>query len=74
MELSKFTGTRTEVDVKIQIDGTVRDATAEEAAVIEARRTQLAQIEAAAVARVAAREAALAKLGLTAQEIAAVFG
>lgn len=60
--------------MKIQIDGTVRDATAEEAAAIEARRTQLAQIEAANAARVAAREAAFAKLGLTAQEIAAIIG
>lgn len=60
--------------MKIQIDGTVRDATAEEIAAIEARRTQLAQVEAANAARAAAREAALAKLGLTAQEIAAVFG
>ena len=60
--------------MKIQIDGTVRDATAEEIAAIEARQTQLAQIEASNAARVVAREAAFAKLGLTAQEIAAIIG
>lgn len=66
--------TRTEVDVKIQIDNVVRDATVEEIADIEAKRAELAQMEAENVARAAARNAALAKLGLTQQEISAIFG
>jgi len=59
---------------KIQIDDVVRDATAEEAAAIEA---QVAAAEAQAeadAAKVAARQAVLDKLGLTADEAAALFG
>ena len=60
--------------MKIQIDDVVRDATAEEIAVIEAKRAEFTQIEAQNASRVAARDAALAKLGLTPQEISAIFG
>jgi hypothetical protein len=59
---------------KIQIDDVVRDATAEEAAAIEA---QVAAAEAQAeadAAKVAARQAVLDKLGLTADEAAALLG
>ena len=59
---------------KIQIDDLVRDATAEEAAAIDARRAEAeAQAEAQA-AKLAARQAVLDKLGLTANEAAALFG
>lgn len=60
--------------MKIQIDDVVRDATVEEIADIEAKRVELAQMEAENAARAAARNAALAKLGLTPQEISAIFG
>lgn len=60
--------------MKIQIDDVVRDATVEEIADIEAKRAELAQMEAENAARAAARNAALAKLGLTPQEISAIFG
>ncbi len=59
---------------KIQIDDEVRNATAEEAAQIDAQRAEAeAQIE-AAQARAEAKASALAKLGLTADEAAALFG
>jgi hypothetical protein len=59
---------------KIQIDDVVRDATAEEAAAIDDRRAEAeAQAEAQA-AKVAARQAVLDKLGLTADEAAALLG
>jgi hypothetical protein len=59
---------------KIQIDDLVRDATAEEAAAIDAAHAEAeAQIE-AAEARAEAKASALAKLGLTANEAAALFG
>jgi len=59
---------------KIQIDDLVRDATADEAAAIDAAHAEAeAQIE-AAEARAAARQAVLDKLGLTADEAAALFG
>ena len=58
----------------IQIDDEVREATAEEAAVIDAQRAASEAIEQAAAAKAATRAAALAKLGLTADEIAALFG
>ncbi len=59
---------------KIQIDDQVRNATADETAAIEAQRAETeAQIEAAA-AKLAARQAVLDKLGLTADEAAALFG
>ena len=59
---------------KIQIDDEVRNATADETAQIDAQR---AEVEAQAVAqadKVAARQAVLNKLGLTADEAAALLG
>jgi len=59
---------------KIQIDDLVRNATADEAAAIDA---QIAEAEAqteAAEAKAKAKASALAKLGLTADEVAALFG
>lgn len=58
----------------IQIDDEVREATAEEAAVIDAQQAEAEAAEAAKVAKEAAKAAALAKLGLTADEVAALFG
>lgn len=58
----------------IQIDDVVREATAEEAAALDAQRTADEATKQAAAAKQAARAAALAKLGLTADEIAALFG
>ena len=59
---------------KIQIDDLVRDATEDEAAAIDA---QIAEAQAQAEARqakIAARQAVLDKLGLTADEAAALLG
>jgi hypothetical protein len=59
---------------KIQIDDLVRNATEEEAAAIDAQRAEAeAQVETEA-AKIAARQAVLDKLGLTADEAAALFG
>jgi hypothetical protein len=59
---------------KIQIDDKVRNATADEAAQIEAAQAE-AQLQAEAqAAKLAAREAVLDKLGLTADEAAALLG
>jgi hypothetical protein len=62
---------------KIQIDDTVRDATAEEAAAIDAQRAlgdaEAAALEAKRNAAAAAR-AKLAELGLTEAEIRALVG
>ena len=58
----------------IQIDDVVREATVEEAAAIDAQRAADEAAKQAAAAKEAARAAALAKLGLTADEIAALFG
>jgi len=59
---------------KIQIDDLVRNATADEAAAIDAARAEAeAQTEAEA-AKAEAKANALAKLGLTADEAAALFG
>ena len=59
---------------KIQIDDVVRDATAEEAAIIDAQQAE-AQAQAEAVAaKAAARQAVLDKLGLTQNEAAALLG
>jgi hypothetical protein len=59
---------------KIQIDDLVRNATADEAAEIETKHAEAqAQAETQAV-KVAARQAVLDKLGLTADEAAALFG
>jgi ribosomal protein L9 len=59
---------------KIQIDDLVRDATPEEAAVIDAQRAEAAQAEADRKAKEQARAAVLTKLGLTADEAAALLG
>jgi hypothetical protein len=58
----------------IQIDDEVREATAEEAAAIDAQKAAAAQAEANKQAKEAARAAVLAKLGLTADEAAALLG
>lgn len=58
----------------IQIDDVVREATAEEAAIIDAQRAADEAAKQAAAAKEATRATALAKLGLTADEIAALFG
>ena len=59
---------------KIQINDQVRNATAAEAAQIEAAQTE-AQAQAEALeAKIAARQAVLDKLGLTADEAAALLG
>ena len=59
---------------KIQIDDKVRNATADETAQIEAQQAA-AQAQANAIlAKEAARQAVLDKLGLTADEAAALFG
>lgn len=59
---------------KIQIDDEVRDATAEEAAVIDAQKAEAeAQAEAQA-AKAAARQALLEKLGITEEEAQLLLG
>ena len=59
---------------KIQIDDEVRDATADEAAQIDAQRATAAAEANAIEAKAAARQAVLDKLGLTADEAAALLG
>jgi hypothetical protein len=62
---------------KIQIDDVVRDATADEAAAIDAAQAAAAAQEQAAADAAAARASAITKLsglGLTANEIAALVG
>jgi len=63
---------------KIQIDNLVREATTDETEALEARQAQAqAQVEAQAEAleaKTQAKASALAKLGLTADEAAALFG
>ena len=58
----------------IQIDDQVREATPEEAAILDKQRADIEAAKQAAAAKEATRAAALAKLGLTADEIAALFG
>ena len=59
---------------KIQIDDLVRNATADETAQIDARQAE-AQAQAEALeAKAVARQAVLDKLGLTADEAAALLG
>jgi ribosomal protein L9 len=58
----------------IQIDNLIREATEEEAAALEAQRAQAEAAEQAAAAKEATRAAALKKLGLTADEVATLFG
>jgi hypothetical protein len=59
---------------KIQIDDEVRNATADEAAQIDAQRAEAATEAEAVEAKAAARQAVLDKLGLTADEAAALLG
>ena len=59
---------------KIQIDDLVREATADEAAQIEARQAEAQAQTEAAKTKAEAKTNALAKLGLTADEAAALFG
>lgn len=71
------TGTEVHMTYKVQIDDVVREATAEEIAVIEATKAQL-QAEADAAQKAAAARASaiskLADLGLTQAEIKALVG
>jgi len=59
---------------KIQIDDLVRDATEEEAAAIDAQIAKDQAEAEAQAAKAAARQAVLDKLGLTADEAAALLG
>lgn len=58
----------------IQIDGETREATEEEAAAIEAVQAEAKQRQADREAKEETRNAILSKLGLTAEEAAALFG
>jgi len=63
--------------MKIQIDDTVRDATPDEIAAINAQRENAVDIAALIEAQIAARESARAKLaalGLTEAEVKALVG
>ena len=59
---------------KIQIDDLVRNAPAGEAAAIEAAQAEAKAQAEAQEAKAAARKAVLNKLGLDADEVAALFG
>jgi antitoxin component of RelBE/YafQ-DinJ toxin-antitoxin module len=59
---------------KIQIDDLVRNATADEAAQIGATHAKAEADAEAQAAKAAAKKAVLDKLGLTADEAAALFG
>jgi hypothetical protein len=59
---------------KIQIDDVVRDATAEEAAAIDAQVAEAAAEADAKAARIVAREALLIKLGITEAEAQLLLG
>jgi hypothetical protein len=58
----------------VQIDDVIREATADETAALDAQRAAAAQFEADLAAKAAARQAVLDKLGLTANEAAALLG
>jgi hypothetical protein len=58
---------------KIQIDDLVRDATADEIAQIESREAEAVAVAQAQAARQVAKDAVLAKLELTADEISALL-
>lgn len=60
--------------MNIQIDNQIRNATDEEIANITAQRADITKAEQDFAERQILRAAALAKLGLTADEIAALFG
>lgn len=59
---------------KIQIDDVVRNATAEEAALIDAQRAEAEALEEAKAAKQVAREALLTRLGITADEAQLLLG
>lgn len=59
---------------RVHDNGVDRDATAEEIVEIEAREAEAVAAAQAAAEKAALRETALAKLGLTADEAAALFG
>jgi len=62
---------------KVQIDDEVRNATADEAAMIDAQRAEAAAFAQADAAKAAAKESAKAKLaalGLTEAEVNALLG
>jgi len=59
---------------KIQIDDEVRDATPAEAAMIDAQHAEAEAQKQAQADQAAAKQAVLDKLGLTAEEAAALFG
>jgi hypothetical protein len=59
---------------KIQIDDLVRNATADEAAAIDAAQAEAEAKAEAQAAKLAARQAVLDKLGLTVDEAAALLG
>jgi len=59
---------------KIQIDNLVRDATDEEAESFDAQQAEAEKQAKAKADKVAARQAVLDKLGLTADEAAALLG
>jgi len=73
-----FTDTQTvrtmTMTYKIQIDDEVRDATADEAAVIDAQHAYAKTRKDAQTAKDAARQTVLDKLGLTADEAQALLG
>ena len=59
---------------KIQIDDLVRDATEEEAAVIDAQKAEAEAQAAALAAKAIARQALLEKLGITEEEAQLLLG
>ena len=59
---------------KIQIDDLVRDATAEEAAAIEASAAEVVSKAEAKELKAAAKAAILERLGITAEEAALLLG
>jgi hypothetical protein len=60
--------------LQINIDGVVRDMTAEEIAQYELDQMETAKLKAADQAKAAARVALLERLGLTAEEAAILLG
>ena len=59
---------------KIQVDNEIRNATKEETAIIDAQRAETEALAEAQATKLVTRQAVLDKLGLTENEIAALFG
>ena len=59
---------------KIQIDNVIREATADETAIIDAQRAEAKTQAKTLLSKAEARQAVLDKLGLTADEAAALLG